>query len=512
MTKLIIWDLDETLWRGTLADGDDVTLYEDRAALIRALNARGVVSSICSKNDFDAAKRKLVQLGLWEEFVFPHVAFTPKAPAIQKIIGDMQLRACDVLFVDDNVLNLEEVRFALPDIQTLDITRPDADAQLQALLEKAPKGRSRVEEYRILERKLHDRTVATGSNEDFLRSCGIKACAPFLMDNLDFAARIAELINRSNQLNYTKSRVDPVDLEACIIDVVRYDSWSIFAWDRYGHYGLIGFVMVDRNTREFVHFVYSCRAMHMGLEAYALGKVREKWPTIDATQWQDRFDDSVPDWIEDCSFHDPDTRASLIAKQVTGLADAPTLRIMFDCQSGGIAHFSRNRGRIEFDNAPRLFALRSVWDDSHADQTYPPLVVYGAGIDYSDPRWGNLAAKLEHGVYRDCVHKFCVFLDTQGIRALIVLPPVNLPDPMYRPHMRHTRDRTARFNQEWWVAAEQWKCIDIVDLSQADDADMSDVSHYRPNLLRELAETVDDWLEAKEATEVDPKAAGTQAA
>lgn len=499
MIKLVIWDLDDTLWRGTLADGDDVALFEPRATIVRELNARGVVSSICSKNDRDVAKAKLVEFGLWDEFVFAHIAFTPKAAAIGKIIADMQLRACNVLFVDDNPLNLEEVRYALPEIQLLDATRPDADIQLQAIVDGLPASRSRVEEYRIVERKTRDRDVTGGSNEEFLRSCGIKACAPFLMDNLDFAGRIVELINRSNQLNYTRSRVERADLEACLIDVVGYDSWSIFAWDRYGHYGLVGFVMVDRRSQQFVHFVFSCRAMHMGLEAYALGKVREKWREIDAAQWQDRFNRDYPDWIDDCSFHDPDIRSSLIAGQVTGLAEAPALRIMFDCQSGGIAHFSRNRNRIEFDNNPRLFALRSVWDDSHREQAYPPYVVYGAGVDYTDPRWPDLAPMLDHGLYRECVRKFCAFLDAQGIRALIVLPPDNAPDAMYRPQMNQTRDRTMRFNREWWMAAAEWKCIDIVDLSQADSADMADVSHYRPNLLVELAETIDDWLDAAEA-------------
>ena len=72
--KLILWDLDDTLWRGTLADGDAVALFEQRAEMIRAFNARGVVSSICSKNDFDAARAKLEAFGLWDEFVFPHIA------------------------------------------------------------------------------------------------------------------------------------------------------------------------------------------------------------------------------------------------------------------------------------------------------------------------------------------------------------------------------------------------------------------------------------------------------
>ncbi len=503
MIKLVIWDLDDTLWQGTLADGDDVVLFEHRATIVRELNARGIVSSICSKNDYASAKQKLVELRLWDAFVFPHIAFTAKAAAIGKIIADMRLRPCDVLFIDDNPMNLEEARFAMPDIQLLDIRGPEADAQLRALIDAVPVGRSRVEDYRILERKTFDHEANRGSNTDFLCACGIKACAPFLMDNLDFANRIVELINRSNQLNYTRSRVSLAELEAGIIDVVNFDSWSLFAWDRYGDYGLVGFVMIDRRTRRFLHFVFSCRAMHMGIEAFALQKAREKWPAIEAVQWKDRFDPSPPEWIEDCSFHDAEIRSRLIADQRIVTADTPVLRIMFDCQSGGIAHFSRNRSRLEFDNNPRLFALRMMWDDGHRDQTYPPYLVYGAGIDYTDPRWPTLAPLLDDGLYRECVRKFCAFLDAQDIRALIVLPPDNAPEAMYRPQMNHTRDRTVRFNREWWLAAAEWTCIDIVDLSQANCADLVDISHYHPNLLVQLAETMDDWLDVQGAAALD---------
>jgi FkbH-like protein len=503
MVKMVIWDLDDTLWSGTLADGDEIVLFEQRAELVRALNAHGVVSSICSKNDPAVAQAKLEALGLWDEFVFPHIAFTPKAAAVIGIIDDMQLRARDVLFVDDNPINLNEVLFALPDIEVLDARDPAADARLRDILGAQPASRNRLDEYRILERKKQDRDLSGGSNEDFLKSCQIKACAPYLMDNLDFSARIAELINRSNQLNYTQSRVEQAALEAAIIDVVAYDSWSIFAWDRYGDYGLVGFVMVDRRTTQFVHFVFSCRAMHMGLETFALGKVREKWPAIDGSPLESRFGTAKPDWIEDRSFHDGEVRKRLIAGQIGGFAEQPCLRIMFDCQSGGIAHFSRNRGRIDFDNNPRLFALRSVDDGSHLDQDYAPFVVYGAGIDYSDPRWPGLAPLLEQGLYRECVRSLCAFFAERGIRAMIVLPPDDAPEAMYRPQLNHTRERTQRFNREWWSAAAEWSCIDVVDLSgQAVTDEMADVSHYKPGLLRELAETIDLWLEGVGAAEL----------
>ncbi|MDV3457234.1 HAD-IIIC family phosphatase [Sphingomonas sp. HF-S4] len=497
--KLVIWDLDDTLWRGTLADGDAVVLHEGRAELVRALNARGVVSSICSKNDFEAAKAKLVDLGLWDEFVFPHIAFTPKPAAIRAIIEDMQLRPANVLFVDDNPVNLGEVRHVLPEIQILDITAPDVDDQLAGLLALQAGTRSRVADYRMLERKQRDRADAALSNEDFLRSCGIQACAPHMMDNLDFAPRIAELINRSNQLNYTGSRVEEAGLTRDIIDLMGFDSWSIFAWDRYGRYGLIGFVMVDRAAGALKHFTFSCRVMHMGLEEYALAKVREKWPALDTSEWDGRFSRTAPDWIADRDFNDPELRDSLRGEEA--VID-PAIRIMFDCQSGGIAHFSRFRPAIEFDNHPRVFSMRMMTDGTHLEQNFPPLLVYGATVDYLDVRWPDQWHLIDIGLYETCVIRTCIFLLERGLRMLVVLPPEDAPEEKYRHGLNHTPERSVRFNALWRKAAREnpgnvWVLDTAHLIDHADE--MADVTHYHAGLLGKIAGQVDCWVEQQVA-------------
>ncbi|NYT41834.1 hypothetical protein HZY97_13770 [Sphingomonas sp. R-74633] len=497
MLKLIIWDLDDTLWAGTLADGEAVALHEHRAELVRAFNARGVVSSICSKNDFPTAQAKLTELGLWDEFVFPHIAFTPKPEAIRATLADMQLRAPDVLFVDDNPINLREVAHAIPDIQLLDITDPHADDHLAGLLALTPPGKSRVERYRMLEARKADRAALPAlSNHDFLRTCGLRSTAPYLMDNLDFAERIADLINRSNQLNYTGSRVEQAALEARIIDVKAYDSWSIFAWDAYGRHGLVGFIMVDRVAEKLVHFTFSCRIMHMGLEAYALSKVRVKWPEIDTQGWV--FDRTDPDWIADADFNDPEVRGAILAEQAPQLMPEPAIRIMFDCQSGGIAHYSRFRPAIEFDHYPRLFAMAMMDDDSWHDQVFPPFLVYGATVDYLDNRWGTRWPLVDLGLYQTCVVRTCIMLIEQQRRMLVVLPPEDAPADKYRAGLNHTPERCRRLNAIWRQAAREnpdhvW-VLDLADLAGPDE--MADVTHFHAGLLRKIAGQVDCWIEA----------------
>lgn len=107
--KVVIWDLDDTLWKGTLAEGDDVQLLENRVAIIKELNKRGIVNAICSKNDPDKAKSKLEEFKIWDLFVFPTIEFMPKGEMIknllsampwkyspEKIIADKIVVACDV--------------------------------------------------------------------------------------------------------------------------------------------------------------------------------------------------------------------------------------------------------------------------------------------------------------------------------------------------------------------------------------------------------------------------------
>ena len=54
--KLIIWDLDETFWNGTISEGG-VDLSALNIAIVKKTSDVGIVNSICSKNDFAVVKR-----------------------------------------------------------------------------------------------------------------------------------------------------------------------------------------------------------------------------------------------------------------------------------------------------------------------------------------------------------------------------------------------------------------------------------------------------------------------
>jgi FkbH-like protein len=500
--KLVIWDLDDTLWRGVLAEGDAVSLFEHRAEFVRALNRCGIVSSICSKNDGESARRALEEMGLWDQFVFPRIAFMPKAPEIRQIIQDMQLRPSDALFVDDNVRNLEEARYLLPELNVVNASQPECDQLFDRIWnDNKHIAKSRIQEYRLLQTKLEDRRAQPGSNEDFLRSCNIRVTFSYQMDNLTFCERIEDLINRTNQLNYTRSRVESGSMEATIVDIANFYTCSVFVWDRYGYYGLAGLVMVNRPTSKVVHFLFSCRVMHMGIERFVLDKLKHTHPQLDLSRIQLDLPLMTPDWITEEPFVGPSVRARLLGKATSGAKRQSTLRIMCDCQSGGLAHFSRWRDLADFDNWPHLFKLNMFLTDAYASQDYPPMLAYGAGIDYRDEVWPD--SILNKAIYQLCATRFCSFLKSLGCKLLVILPPDNAPEYKYLSTIHpgrtiFTRERAVEFNSVWRECEMNHPNVTVLDLSPLiSGPDMNDISHYHAKFLKTIASHIDHWYESE---------------
>jgi FkbH-like protein len=265
--KLVIWDLDETLWRGTLSE-TAVSLIEGRAELLTTLVDRGVMVSVCSKNDLADARRRLEELGLWDLVVFPRIDWLPKGPEVQALIEAAQLRPENVLFVDDNPLNRAEVAWQVPGIQVLDPADVAFDGRMAEIVAsgKDDSKRSRLAEYKVLEAKA-SAAETFGDNLEFLRSCDIRV--QVTERPVADAERIQELLARTNQLNYTKRRASLDEVQALLADPdVR--SVAIRVTDRFGDYGLVGFGAVRGAGGGAVveHLAFSCRILNMGVEQW----------------------------------------------------------------------------------------------------------------------------------------------------------------------------------------------------------------------------------------------------
>ncbi len=287
--KLVIWDLDDTFWKGTLSEGG-VILPEENAKLIRDLTDSGIINSISSKNEFEPTKQHLQELGVWDFFVFPSINWEGKGLQLKDKLDKMALRPVNVLFLDDNLSNLGEAKHFLPDIQ---VGGPDVIKELieqVAVLEKKDLHHKRLKQYKVLE----DKATASKtykSNEDFLYDSNIKVEMHY--DCLNQLQRIHELLLRSNQLNYTKKRISIEELES-LFGNPEYDCGYVTVTDRFGDYGMVGFYALTNGRLE--HFLFSCRTMGQKIEQWVyaqlgfpeltvVGEVRTELNTKECPGW-----------------------------------------------------------------------------------------------------------------------------------------------------------------------------------------------------------------------------------
>ena len=62
--KLIVWDLDDTFWKGTLSEGGATSIAEN-IQLVKDSTDAGIINSICSKNEPEPTIAHLKELEIF---------------------------------------------------------------------------------------------------------------------------------------------------------------------------------------------------------------------------------------------------------------------------------------------------------------------------------------------------------------------------------------------------------------------------------------------------------------
>ena len=288
--RLVIWDLDETFWKGTFSEGGIREYVQDNHDIIVELARRGILSSVCSKNDPAAIVPILKDKGIFDYLVFPSISWDAKGARIAALIEAAQLRPSTVLFLDDNPNNRAEAAACVPGLQVAGedfIPVLLADPRFKG---KDDRGLTRLSQYKLLESRKRDEQ-ANSDNEEFLRGCDIRVQIEY--DVLSHLDRAIELINRTNQLNYTKKRLpENIDQARASLsgDLVNFarQAGLIRVVDKYGDYGFVGFFVTEylrdvvdeeaANSR-FLHYCFSCRTLGMRIEQYIYQYLRR--PQLD---------------------------------------------------------------------------------------------------------------------------------------------------------------------------------------------------------------------------------------
>lgn len=278
--KCLVWDLDNTLWRGTLSEGDDCLLAPGVAELIETLDARGILQSVASKNDHDLAWARLEELGLARYFVLPQIGWWPKSESVRAIAEELKFAEGTIAFVDDQPAERAEVAFHLPRVRCY---TAEQVAELAGLDEFTPAtvtedSRRRREMYQAGFRREAARTGFGGPDEQFVRSLElvmrIERAAP------EQLARVEELTLRTSQMNATGVHYSDGDLRA-LIDDPAHEVLVVSMSDKFGPHGAVGVVLLATGDRAW-HLkllATSCRVVSFGAGATIL-----RWLTDQAAR------------------------------------------------------------------------------------------------------------------------------------------------------------------------------------------------------------------------------------
>lgn len=341
--RLVIWDLDDTFWKGTITEGGIREYVQKHHDIVVELARRGIMSSICSKNDFATVEKVLEERGIFNYFIFPNISWEPKGARLAATIEAVQLRPAAVMFIDDNPNNRAEATAVVPNIQVADETFIAQMLEDPRFRGKDDNKMTRLAQYKLLESRKRDEKKASGDNVEFLRSCDVRAYIEYdLSSHLD---RAIELINRTNQLNYTKKRL-PEDLEAARRLLIQQSREAgcqtglIRVMDNYGDYGFVGFFMLKNGRRELsldlagqtlVHYCFSCRTLGMLVEHWCYSLLRRPELDVIGEVLTDLAEPRTIDWIR------------LVPSLAEGAPPtekvAPEIRLHGGCEANAIAHY-----------------------------------------------------------------------------------------------------------------------------------------------------------------------------
>ena len=294
--KGLITDLDDTLWAGILGEAGirgvcwdldgKAQIHGLYQQFLASLASAGVLIGVASKND-----RKLVDklfaerqdLLLPAQSVFPVEAhWGPKSESVANILSDWNIRARDVLFLDDSPMEAAEVQAVFPEMECVVFPKNNPSEfwdLLHRLRETFAKSSVSVEDELRLQslRAASEFRQEAGSgsvSERFLS--GVEAEISVSRDKKS-DARVFELINKTNQFNLNGLRLTELEWNTLISKPESF-LFNLAYRDRFGPLGSIAVVAGCRDGRELrvEHWVMSCRAFSRRIEHQALKLVFER--------------------------------------------------------------------------------------------------------------------------------------------------------------------------------------------------------------------------------------------
>jgi len=285
--KVVVWDLDHTVWSGILAEDGEagLKLRASVAETITALDARGIIQSVASKNNHAPAWALLEKLGLAKYLLYPKINWRPKSLNLRALADELNLGVDSFAFIDDSPSERGEVQSELPQVRVYD---ESVVSQLTGLPEfdvpVTEESRRRREMYATEAARKQVAQAFSGDADAFLKSCELQV-ELFAPKSDTELLRCFELVQRTNQLNISGRRYTEEEFRKLAVA----PDWVVVAIscaDRFGSYGLVGCCTARavEGGALLEDFVLSCRVASKRVEQAVFARLTGELARLGGTK------------------------------------------------------------------------------------------------------------------------------------------------------------------------------------------------------------------------------------
>ena len=282
--KLLVLDCDNTIWGGVAAEvghksieigglSQSGSIFLELQRMFNALNKRGVVLALCSKNNeadvlevFEDNSDMTMQL---EQFTSKRINWNPKSKNILEICKELNLSSESVVFVDDSPFEIHEVMSSQQGISCIQTPILKVEMELLAwkLDELFPSKNITSEDVNRVkyygDEEIRKQQLGKYlSHEDYLRSLDTQIKLNRVLSS-DQVERASQLSLKTNQFNFMYARLEPENIIRMLSDK-KYRIYTGAVSDNIGDSGITFLLITESildHPREIriIEMVLSCR-------------------------------------------------------------------------------------------------------------------------------------------------------------------------------------------------------------------------------------------------------------
>ncbi len=328
--KAIIFDCDNTLWKGVLGeegfDGIEMSsstrdgaIYSEIQSIALALNKQGILIGLCSKNnpaDVDEVIESHPDMQLRDEHItIKKVNWSDKVTNLREIAGELNIGVDSLVFVDDSPFEVNFIKEQIPEITVLQVPHRLYDytkmlretSGLFYNLSYTEEDKQKTEMY---QQQVQRETVKKEYTdiEGYLSSMGLKLT--IFEDDNSIISRMSQMSQKTNQFNLTTQRYTEGDIKSFI---AKSDA-KVFAFaisDKFGDSGVTGLciINIDGNSKiaDIDTLLMSCRVIGRNIEYafmnYLTNYIKDCGINIVRAKYiQTQKNEQVKDFFDKCSF------------------------------------------------------------------------------------------------------------------------------------------------------------------------------------------------------------------